>query len=95
MVRYARVTPLPVVERQARLEAELIRRVTAGWWIVARTATTAHLARKRPWWSTWLITLFTPGPAILIYHGAAHDTVHLVLDVTEDGKIRCRSAEST
>ncbi len=95
MERHAQATPLTVVERQARLEAELIRRVTAGWWIVERTATTAHLARKRPWWSTWLITLFTSGPAILMYHGAAHDTVHLLLDVTEDGKIRRRSAEST
>jgi len=91
MLRHAPSTPLTVEERQTILETELVRRVCAGWWIVARTATTAHLARKRPWWSTWLITLFAPGPPILLYAGAVDDTVHLVLDVAEDGHLRRRA----
>ncbi len=77
------------------MEAELVPRVIDSWWIVERTATTAHLARKRPWWSTWLITVFTPGPPILKYFGAAHDTVHLLLEVQEDGTLRRHAAEST
>ena len=95
MAQHAHATPLTIEARQTILEAELIPRVIDGWWIVERTATTAQLARKRPWWSTWLITLFTSGPPILRYLGAAHDTVHLLLDVEEDGTLRRRAAEPT
>ncbi len=86
---------LSIAERQTILEAELVPRVIDGWWIVARTATSAHLARKRPWWSTWLITLVVPGPPIVTYLGVAQDTIHLVLEVDADGKVRRRAAAPT
>jgi hypothetical protein len=95
MLRLAPTPPRTIAERQTLLEAELVRRVRAGWHIVERTTTTAHLARKRPWWSTVLIMLLVPAPPIVVHYGVADEMVHLVLEVREDGTLRRRVPASS
>jgi len=83
---------LSMVERQARLDTEIARRVRLGWRVVQRTATTAQLARTRPWWSALLVASVSSVLPAFVYHAAAQETVTPVLEVTDEGHVRRRVA---